>query len=309
MTITTPSTLPVTWADLCSAAFWRSLAPQLCIGGMQSDAGAAPRQSYERLAQRMSKDGYFGDSDEEIEQLAPLVGEAVKRCVAVGLPAVFAWIYDEPWACYARLRPVFAHFLGAEFKPLPAFWAWHVDPKKGETGWKPHRDNRYNSLAADGSPLSLTCWIPLSDANPLNSCMYIVPKHMDPGYSTPAGTPEPPTPVFAARALPAKPGDYLLWDQCVMHWGGPTSEFAEHPRMSMALEFQRGDVRPIMQPFQRGEHLPAMSPWLEQKPYPSFDVRLQLVARQILQYQHMYGLSQSLADLAAYLLTAPTRDA
>lgn len=52
-----------------------------------------------------------------------------------------------------------------------------------------------------------------------------------------------------------------------------------------------------------------MSPWLEQKPYPSFDVRLQLVARQILQYQHMYGLSQSLADLAAYLLTAPTRDA
>lgn len=170
MTITTPSTLPVTWADLCSAAFWRSLAPQLCIGGMQSDAGAAPRQSYERLAQRMSKDGYFGGSDEEIEQLAPLVGEAVKRCVAVGLPAVFAWIYDEPWACYARLRPVFAHFLGAEFKPLPAFWAWHVDPKKGETGWKPHRDNRYNSLAADGSPLSLTCWIPLSDANPFNSC-------------------------------------------------------------------------------------------------------------------------------------------
>lgn len=66
----------------------------------------------------------MGDSDEVIERLAPLVGEAVKRCVAVGLPAVFAWVYDEPWACYARLRPVFAHFLGAEFKPLPAFWAW-----------------------------------------------------------------------------------------------------------------------------------------------------------------------------------------
>jgi hypothetical protein len=79
--------------------------------------------------------------------------------------------------------------------------------------------------------------------------------------------------------------------------------------MSMALEFQRGDVRPIMQPFHRGEHLPPMPPWLEQKACPGFDVRLQLVARQILQYQHMYGLSQGLADLAAYLLTAPTRDA
>ncbi|MGK6310386.1 phytanoyl-CoA dioxygenase family protein [Variovorax sp. DT-64] len=179
-----------------------------------------------------------------IGRLAPLVGEAVKRCVAVGLPAVFAWVYDEPWTCYARLRPVFEHFLGAEFKPLPAFWAWHVDPKKGETGWKPHRDNRYNSLAADGSPISLTCWIPLSDANPLNSCMYIVPRHMDPGYSTPAGMPEPPTPVFAARALPAKPGDYLVWNQCVMHWGGPTSEFAEHPRMSMALNFSAAMFNP-----------------------------------------------------------------
>ncbi len=56
MTITTPSLQPVAWSDLCDARFWRSLAPQLRIGGVQSDAGAAPRQSYERLAQRMSKD-------------------------------------------------------------------------------------------------------------------------------------------------------------------------------------------------------------------------------------------------------------
>ncbi|WP_309904593.1 hypothetical protein [Variovorax soli] len=187
MTIAATSTQQVTWGDLCNARFWRSLAPQLCIGGAQSVVTAVPRQSYERLAQRMSKDGYFCDSDEVIERLAPLVGEAVKRCVAVGLPAVFAWIYDEPWACYARLRPIFAHFLGAEFKPLPAFWAWHVDPQRGETGWKPHRDNRYNSLGADGSPLSLTCWVPLSDADPLNSCMYIVPKHMDAAYGAPPG--------------------------------------------------------------------------------------------------------------------------
>jgi hypothetical protein len=58
MTITATSTQPVTGGDLCGAGFWRSLAPQPCIGGVQSDAGAAPRQSDERLAQRMSKDGY-----------------------------------------------------------------------------------------------------------------------------------------------------------------------------------------------------------------------------------------------------------
>ena len=309
MTTTEAAARSLTRADLCSADFWRGLAPQLRIGDVsRSDSETAPHQSYERLGQRMLRDGYFGDHDNALEQLTPAVGEAVKRCVALGLPAVFAWVYDEPWACYARLRPVFAHFLGADYKPLPAFWAWHVDPKKGETGWKPHRDNRYQSLAADGSPLTLTCWIPLSDANPLNSCMYIVPKHVDPGYSLPAGMPEPPTPVFAARALPARPGDYLVWNQCVLHWGGPTSEFAEHPRMSLALEFQRGDIPPVMRPFPRGAHRPALPPLLEQQPSPSFGTRIQLVARQILQYQHMYGLSQGLAELAAYLLTAPMRD-
>ncbi|WP_143694548.1 phytanoyl-CoA dioxygenase family protein [Variovorax sp. JS1663] len=298
----------LTWDALCSASFWRGVAPQLHISGISSTAEATPRQSYERLAQRMAKDGYFGDGDDAIGRMAPLIGEGVTQCIGMGLPAVFAWVYDEPWACYERLRPLFSYFLGADYRPLPAFWAWHVDPKKGETGWKPHRDNRHDALAPDGSPRALTCWIPLSDANPLNSCMYIVPAHMDPGYNTPAGMPEPPIPAFAARALPATPGDYLVWNQRVMHWGGPTSEFAERPRMSMALEFQRGDMPPIMQSFQRGAHLPVMPSLLEQASRPDFGMRLRLIARQILQYQHMYGLSQELANLSTYLLTARTLD-
>jgi len=47
-----------------------------------------------------------------------------------------------------------------------------------------------------------------------------------------------------------------------------------------------------------------MPPLLEQCSRPDFDLRLQLIARQILQYQHMYGLSQELAKLSAHLLTA-----
>ncbi|WP_436824901.1 hypothetical protein [Variovorax sp. DT-64] len=55
MTITTPSMQPVTWSDLCEAGFWRSLAPQLCIGGVQSDVGTTPGQSTERLARRIRR--------------------------------------------------------------------------------------------------------------------------------------------------------------------------------------------------------------------------------------------------------------
>jgi hypothetical protein len=139
----------------------------------------------------------------------------------------------------------------------------------------------------------LTCWIPLSDATPLNSCMYVVPAHLDPGYNNASG--QLPSP-YAVRALPAKPGDYLIWNQAVLHWGSPSSEFGEAPRMSMALEFQRGDVSAFG------------APLLAPDKAPSFAERLQLVARQILQYRDMYGFSAALTDLAGALQSAAARD-
>jgi hypothetical protein len=132
---------------------------------------------------------------------------------------------------------------------------------------------------------------------------------MDPAYSTPAGRPEPPTPVFAARALPAKPGDYLVWNQCVMHLGRPdervrrASAHAHGTRVSARRRSTHHEAVPARGTF------PGPAALAGAEAHSGFDICLQLVARQILQYQHMYGLSQSLADLATYLLTAPTRDA
>ncbi|NBO19596.1 MAG: hypothetical protein EBV03_10320, partial [Proteobacteria bacterium] len=117
----------------------------------------------------------------------------------------------------------------------------------------------------------------------------IVPAHQDPTYGTPQDN-EYRFPPNAVRAMPANPGDYLCWNQAVYHWGSPCSEFGEKPRISMALEFQRGDINPFNQPL------------LPQSPFPDFTFRLPLVAKQILQYQHMYGFSQNLCDLAAYIL-------
>jgi len=120
--------------------------------------------------------------------------------------------------------------------------------------------------------------------------MYMVPAHLDSTYGTERDR-EYQFPIHAARALPASPGDYLCWNQAVFHWGSGGSEFSDQPRMSMALEFQRGDIAPFNEPL------------LPQSPFPDFSMRLPLVAKQILQYQHMYGFSQNLRDLAAYILT------
>lgn len=280
--------------DLCTPDFWRSLAPCLHVGELACSEPTTPRQSYTRLSERMRKDGYFGDSDDRLIEAAGAIGEAVKRCVELGLPPVFVWVFDESWDCFRRLAPVFRHFLGEDYRLLPSFWAWHVDPSKSEAGWQPHRDNS-KSLGPDGAPLSLTCWIPLTDANPLNSCIYVLPAHLDPCLAQPPSVLQATPNLALARALPAKPGEYLIWNQVVLHWGAMSSEFANGPRMSMALEFQRGDVPPFR------------APLLEPQELPPFAVRIRLIAMQILQFTHMYGWSEHIVRLAKYLQTAPLR--
>ncbi|MBS0385056.1 MAG: phytanoyl-CoA dioxygenase family protein [Proteobacteria bacterium] len=283
------SSRTISAGDLCKASFWRALAPELNVGTIAAGAATQPQQSHDRLRRRMAREGYFTDVDPRLKTLAPTIGGAVKRLVQFGLPPVLVWTYDEPWECFRRLGPVIGNFLGS-YKLLPAFWAWHVDPAKGESGWGPHRDRSVGALAADGSPLSLTCWIPLSDATPMNGCMYIVPACFDSNYNRPGST--QPMGMQASRALPAKPGDFLVWNQAVLHWGSLSSEFADEARMSMALEFQRGDIEPFQQPL------------LDNAALPPFAVRVRLIARQILQYTHMYRIPERHVQLGQFLSTA-----
>ena len=92
------------------------------------------------------------------------------------------------------------------------------------------------------------------------------------------------------RALPADPGEFLCWNQAVLHWGARSSRHADGPRLSMALEFQRGDVPPF------GEPLTAPDEPL------AFERRLKLVALQILHYDHMYPLAPDLRAAAQAIL-------
>jgi ectoine hydroxylase-related dioxygenase (phytanoyl-CoA dioxygenase family) len=175
---------------------------------------------------------------------------------------------------------------------LPDFWIWNVDPAKGESGWKPHRDRGRMALRPDGRPLTLTTWIPLSDATPLNSCMYVVPAHADPTYGTPREN-EYRFELPAIRALPAKPGEVLVWNQAVVHWGSRSSHLATESRISMAFEFQANDSPPFNTPI------------LPPDKWVPFDLRLRLIAKQVLQYRHMYKVDPQIERVAAELVGQP----
>lgn len=268
--------------------YWRSLCPTLHIDDADFiDAVPLLPLSDETLCEAQEwliDDGYFEFPNYAREFEAVKLARAVKAITDEGWMSPFGFIYDEFWLLFLRMHDYFSVILGPDYQRLPDFWIWHIQPEAGGFGWAPHREKGRCSLFEDGRPKSLTVWIALSDATPLNGCMYIVPASQDPVYNTPQES-EPIIPQLA-RALPVRAGTALSWNGAVRHWGGVSSPRAKGPRISVAFEFQRGDIQPF--------NLPLTPPDL----VPNFASRLRLLGKQILQYKHMYPLSPEMSEAA-----------
>ena len=273
---------------------WLARAPGLHIGEDSIFRNVpAFRPGNEQTADldgRLRHEGYFQIRHDTGLDLA-LMAATVRRFSEAGISPVFAFLFDEFWAPFHALDGLYGSILGG-YGMMPNFWVWNVDPKKGDAGWTPHRDMGHMALRSDGSPIAITTWIPLSDANPLNSCMYLVPAHSDPVYGTERDK-EFRFEFPSIRALPVQPGEVLVWNQAVLHWGSRSSHRAEESRVSMAFEFQRMDSPPFAEPI-----LPP------NQPLP-FETRLKLIARQVLQYRHMYKVAPEVEKLAMELARQP----
>ncbi len=281
--------------DLGTADFWRAFAPGLRVGDPRSvqalEAITPGEADMAAIRALVVEEGYFHASNIAWPMDVAVMAETVRALDRAGLPPVFAFIYDEFWIPFYRLQPIYAGLLG-EYAMLPDFWVWNVDPARGDSGWRPHRDKGQMALFPDGSPKSMTTWMPLSKATPLNGCMYIVPATQDPTYNTPQDK-EWKFDHAAILALPAEAGDVFMWNQAVLHWGSRTSPRGGASRVSMAFEFQRADVAPFNQPL--------MAPLA----FHPFGFRLRLIAKQVLQYRHMYKVDPAIERIAQQVLAAP----
>lgn len=286
----------ITVDQLLTPGFWRQLAPTLHINSpLESGGGLPPPNLDVRTAHDIQSlvktEGYFQGRMTDWGIPLETMTATIHQLKQIGLLPVFSFVYDEMWTLAHQLHPVIETLLGPHYAMLPDFWVWHVDPAQSESGWRPHRDKGYQALSKDGSPTSVTAWIPLTVATPLNGCMYIVPADRDPTY----GTPQDKDWRFQhadIRALPAQPGDFFVWNQAVLHWGSHASpRAAGSPRMSCAFEFQRTDI-------------PAWnSPLIAPRSPLSFADRVRLIGKQVKQYQHMYPLPASLATLADRMIS------
>lgn len=272
--------------------YWLERAPSLHIGDAGIAASPIRGARAAGLKPRLLAEGYFQAHHEWGIDLAPLA-QTVRALASAKMLPVFCFVYDEVWALFRALEPLYRAFLG-DYAILPAFWAWNIDPGKGEAGWSMHRDRGRHALMPDGAPVSLTTWIALSRATPENGCLYIVPANADPTYNTPLED------VFVnfkseaaearARPLPAGPGDFFMWNQAVLHWGGRSSPQAQESRVSLSLEFQRTDVRAFEKPL------------IGYDAFLPLEERLKLIATQILKYRHMYAVDSESEAFARTLL-------
>lgn len=271
---------------------WHAFAPQLHIADPAFLPAARPfalaqEQSAAARAQ-ITQEGYFQIFNLNWGLDLARMAETVRALSRAGAPAAFAFIYDEFWLPFRRLDPIIKSLLGA-YALVPDFWAWDVDAARGESGWAPHRDRGAVSLFPDGSPKSLTVWLPFTPATPLSSCMYVVPRGADPTYATAEEGEHRFTPQ-GIRALPALPGDVLIWNQALLHWGSQASKLAPESRISIAAQFQRADQPPMREPL------------LDPARVIPFELRLKLVMAQVMGYRNLYAVPPAIEKFALGLI-------
>ena len=196
---------------------------------------------HERRRQKLIKNGYALVNDPFDVQL---VREGIECLHKQGLPATFILLFDETWrlACQSK------HVLEQASHKKNVFnydlLAWYIP--QGSPGFSPHRDRQPDdapsTFHSDDQAKFITNWIALSDATPENSCLYMIPKPFDPGYTTgdidsvddkgdceKDETGSSADPLHRAlsskeafqkiRCLPRKAGQSILFTHRIIHWG------------------------------------------------------------------------------------------
>ena len=240
--------------------FWRALNPELTIS---DNPFATPRTRInttaavaEHCRDQIVSDGYLVTEPlVPADELARYV-RGIERVVAAGFPSVLAAVYDEYYSLFSGLEPVFAPLLGNDYIMLTqGLWAFYVPSgDDGRTFWTagaPHRDRMApdaRTMAHD-VPSVLTLWMPLEDVTPDQSCLYVVPAPFDEDfYSGERQVNRDKIRPQDIRCLPAKAGSVVAWSSHLIHWGSRASRFAQRPRISITMYFQRRDV-PLWHPF------------------------------------------------------------
>jgi hypothetical protein len=209
----------------------------------------------------MSRKELLGDDDDGDLELDALL-QTMYAIRDAGLDPTWVYMYDATWRVVERFRASLEDecFGGATTLNFDVL-AWFVDPTHDEktTAFTPHRDRQPDdapgSFHADGMAKYCTIWLPLTNATPRNSCLYCVPKGIDPGYT--AGDSDDldgPSPLEIAlkdkaayqsvRALPVERGGAVCFTHRLIHWGSVGDGGRDGPRINLSFGFADPEFEP-----------------------------------------------------------------
>lgn len=280
----------MTLTELSNKNFWQEFAKDFHIEDQAFQNSIArlsiESSELEKAEKKLFKEGYLHFENKDILSGFAPCSDLVLKFVDQGILPIFALIFDEFWLIQKRIEKVFSTYLDDSYKLLPAIWVWCIDNQNDHAGWAPHRDRDRFSVDENNKPKVLTLWVPLTEAKPTNGCIYLVPAHLDRNYGTENENNLGGFDLASIRALPAKPGDFLIWNHSILHWGAKAAEDSREPRISIGFEFQCGELEPMKEKI------------YDPLKMPSFEERLDIIASQIIQYVHMYDVPQSMIDFA-----------
>jgi len=270
---------------LLNLAYWQGLNPHLTVSNTPKFNSPLifPDTQLGEISDTIHHDGYLHQPPIFDEATIAPLRTGIENLVAEGWPAAFIYVYDEVWDLFHQLDGFLSHFLGDKFGLLPHFWAWHIDKDEGgaTAGWPPHVDYSGECVFYDDFLISLSLWIPLTNATAENGCMNILPLSRQKEYDTPVKEPSD-IHLQDVRCLPAKAGSLLGWRQDLWHWSGRSSKYAAEPRISLSLEFQNRAYDPLCPPL-----YDLTSP-------PTPEERVRLICGQFGKYDHMERVSDAL---------------
>lgn len=206
------------WRKLCpmlhveDAAFQdRALGVHSHLESFQSKL----KGSFDEYTRRLNADGYFSIPStsmpwsESCVDFSELV-RGVKCLMSHGWAPTFLAVYDEIWVITKYLARMMeatsgGNLLNGDMLTFYVDPSFQEDQKHDKTkaenfknklkgtsgaGFSPHRDRQlldprptFRDSVLGHGPKYTTCWIALTNATPDNSCLYVVPRRFDPGYS------------------------------------------------------------------------------------------------------------------------------
>lgn len=268
-----------------------------------------------------------------VERLCSRLSRGILALKEAGHTASCILAYDEVWLLQAMIGDLIGRISG-NTHAINDWYVFNVQVTEGGKGWPPHRDRPMGDTDAvtaslrtgDGSAKYTTVWIPLTDATPETSCLYCVPRPLDPGYvvGDPPATSPCDSAIAAAAdyqkilALPVPKGSLVAFTHRLLHWGSaPLAPVPGAPpppaRMALSLAFAdpsfeppylRADVPPTVTAATSAAEAAAATSSTTQSEYggaggsfPCHSTRMAVIAAQALAYHHQAPLTAQQARL------------